>query len=303
MVELENLLGLGLEDVRFIGIWGMGGIGKTILAKIAYQRISRHFDCKSFLADVREKTIRDGLDSLQKRLLSDLLLKRLSDVQTGINMMLKILCHKKVLIVLDDVDQPEQLAALVGKKSWFGQGSRIIITTRDQGLLGHEVAEVQTYKVKELNNDESLKLFSLKAFNKDHPQEGYVELSQKFVNYANGHPLALVVLGSFLFGRCSDAWISSLHRFEKFLPEVILNVLQVSFDGLEEREKKIFLDIACFFKGEFKSRAKYILETLYGKLDISIDVLQRKSLLNVTQEGYQMHDFLQMLGKRIASQT
>ena len=100
------------------------------------------------------------------------------------------------------MDQPDQLEALASEQSWFGQGSRIIITTRDQHqLIKHQVAEVQIYKHRGLNNDESLKLFSQKAFKKDHPPEGYEELSQKFIYYAQGLPLALKILGSFLIGR------------------------------------------------------------------------------------------------------
>ena len=284
----------------------MGGIGKTTLARAVYNRFRDQFDGWSFLVNVRERAVKDSLVYLQRQLLSDLLFDRsidLSYVQRGINMITKRFCHKKVLIILDDVDQPEQLAALLGKQSWFGQGSRIIITTRDQGLLRHEVAEAQIYKVKELNNDESLNLFSMKAFEEDHPQEGYLELSQKFVNYANGLPLALEILGSVLFKKNTNAWIDYLHRIEKKPPNHVLEVLQISFDGLKERERKIFLDIACFFKGEFKSRVKYILKRLHDKPDIGIDVLQRKSLLNVTQEGYQMHDLLQILGKEIAHRT
>ena len=77
-------------------------------------------------------------------------------------------------------------------------------------------------------------------------------------------------------------------------------MLKISFDGLEDREKSIFLDIACFFKGEFKSHVTFILETLYDNPDIDIEVLKEKSLITITREGFQMHDLLQQLGKIIA---
>uniref|UniRef100_A0A2N9ILY7 Uncharacterized protein n=1 Tax=Fagus sylvatica TaxID=28930 RepID=A0A2N9ILY7_FAGSY len=301
MEELVNLLGMGLNDVRFIGIWGMGGIGKTTLARVVYERFHDDFDGSSFLANVREESGKHGgLVSLQKQLLSDVLFQRSTDFpsdQWQLKMIIQgRLRHKRVLVILDDVDQPDQLKALAGEQSWFGQGSRIIIITRDHHLLiSHQVAEAQIYKVEELNNDEALKLFSRKAFKEDNPREGYVEMCQKFINYAGHLPLALKVSGSFLFSRGLNLWESALVRFKENPPRKILDVLQISFDGLEEREKNIFLDIACFFKGEGESR----VTNLYDKPDIDIDVLLKKSLVTISFGHFQMHDLLQELGKEI----
>jgi hypothetical protein len=54
--------------------------------------------------------------------------------------------NKKVFIVLDDVDREKQLEALVGSHGWFGEGSRIIITSRDRHLLNRYVNN--TYEIK-----------------------------------------------------------------------------------------------------------------------------------------------------------
>ena len=75
------------------------------------------------------------------------------------------LCHKRILLVLDDIDKMKQLEMLAGEHDWFGSGSRIIITTRDAHLLeAHQVDEI--YEVKGLNDENALQLFSSKALKK-----------------------------------------------------------------------------------------------------------------------------------------
>uniref|UniRef100_A0A7N2LQH1 ADP-ribosyl cyclase/cyclic ADP-ribose hydrolase n=1 Tax=Quercus lobata TaxID=97700 RepID=A0A7N2LQH1_QUELO len=302
--EMKNLyLSMGLNDVHFIGIWGMGGIGKTTIAQILYDRICYRFAGSSFLENVRERSQNDGLVSLQKQLLSDVLFEKnidISNVQRGINLIRNRLCHKRVLVILDDVDQPKQLEALVGKQSWFGRGSVIIIITRNQHLLiTHEVVEEKIYKPEILNFDEALKLFSLKAFKQDNPLKGYEVLSKEFVYYAQGLPLALKVLGSFMFRRNLDAWESVLGRLKETPKRDIMDVLQISFDGLETTEKQIFLDIACFFKGMTKDRVANVLRTPHYKPIIEIDVLVEKYLIIISNGTLWMHDLIQELGKEI----
>uniref|UniRef100_A0A2N9G8I0 ADP-ribosyl cyclase/cyclic ADP-ribose hydrolase n=1 Tax=Fagus sylvatica TaxID=28930 RepID=A0A2N9G8I0_FAGSY len=197
MEKLVSLFGMELNDVRFIGIWGMGGMGKTTLAQVVYDRFHHKFEGSSFLANVRGHSGKHGLVYLQKQLLSDIFMERdidFQNVQWGINMIQERFCHKRVLVILDDVDQPDQLEALAGEQSWFGPGSRIIITTRDHHLLiSHQVAEAQIYKVEELNNDEALKLFSRKAFKEDNPLEGlnYLSSELRFIHW-DGYPLASI---------------------------------------------------------------------------------------------------------------
>ena len=298
--EINNsYLGIGLEDIRFIGIWGMGGMGKTTLARVLFQMIHYHFDANSFISNVKEESYKNGLISLQKQLLSDILIEsniRIRDIQWGNNMIKDRLCKKKVLIILDDVDQPEQLKALAGKRDWFGKGSRIIITTRDQRLLiTHDMTEAEIYKVKKLNDVEALQLFSREVFKKDYPSEDFMKLSQNVIHYANGLPLALKVLGSNLMKREPDVWEKILAKLKENPPRQLMDVLAISFNGLDSREKSVFLDIACFFKGENKYWVANILQTC-----IEIDVLMEKSLIYISHFGtLWMHDKLQDFGREI----
>ena len=67
---MESLLDIKVNDVRMVGIHGLGGIGKTTIAKAIYNRIFEHFEGSCFLEDVREKSkTNDGMIQLQEKLL------------------------------------------------------------------------------------------------------------------------------------------------------------------------------------------------------------------------------------------
>ncbi|TQD73140.1 hypothetical protein C1H46_041324 [Malus baccata] len=283
----------------------MGGIGKTTLAKLVYDKICHHFEVHFFLANVREACAKNGIVDLAKRLLSPLLKERTEEIwdeERASVLTEKFLHNKKVLLVLDDVDELKQLQVLAGNQGWFGMGSRIIVTTRNQRLLvQHDIAT--SYKVEGLNDAEALKLFSLHAFKKDQPEEVFLELSKYFINHAGGLPLALETLGSALFKRGLDAWHSVRDNLSKIPNPAIFDKLKISYDGLEEWEKSIFLDVACFYKGYYW---KQVIEKLdssnsFGiSSHIVIDVLiERSFLYQDHQKCIQMHDLIEEMALTI----
>ncbi|XP_039155705.1 disease resistance protein RPV1 [Eucalyptus grandis] len=306
VVKLVPMLNLESEDVLLIGFWGYGGVGKTTLAKALYNAIFMKFENSYFLGNVREAS-KDSKDlvSLQKKLLFGLLRKKFGgfSVDRGITLIKERLCRKKVLLVLDDVNDVNSLRVLAGEREWFGKGSRIIITTRDYHLLiGQEIHRDHIYEVKNLEHPEALELFKKHAFLRNNKIVIRRDLVDRALGYAKGHPLALEVLGSFLRGRGEDKWKSALKQLAKSPPKSINDVLKLSYDGLENYTKEIFLDIACFFKGRSTKYVKEVLNSCNFNTTIGIQVLVEKALIIEDGENLQMHDLIQSMGMNIVNE-
>ena len=148
-----------------------------------------------------------------------------------------------------------------------------------------------------------MKLFnSLYAFKHNHPGEDYMQRCYNVIHYSKGLPLPLKVLGAFLYSKSILEWKSELDKLKRIPNMETRNVLKIGFDGLDDKEKDIFLDIACFFEGEDKDFTIEILESCGFFPDIGIRVLIDKSLIIVSDNKLCMHDLLQETGWEIVWQ-
>lgn len=287
-----------------IGIWGMGGSGKTTTAKSIYNQIRRTYDYRSFIENIRQVCEQDskGYIHFQEQLLLDVLKSevKVHSTAAGTTLIEERLRGKRTLIVLDDVTKLEQVHALCGNRKWIGSGSVFIVTSRDIRLL-HLLEVDYIYKVEEMNESESLELFSWHAFREVTPTHDFIELSRNVVSYCGGLPLALEVLGSYLHKRTKQEWKSVLSKLRIIPNDQVHKKLRISFDGLEDQmERDIFLDICCFFIGKERG---YVTEILNGcglHADIGITVLIERSLVKVEENNkLGMHDLVRDMGREI----
>ncbi|XP_028793758.1 TMV resistance protein N-like [Neltuma alba] len=304
--EVMSLLDESDNSVSMLGIHGAGGIGKTTLAKAIYNSIFFYFEGACFLFDVREASKKyQGVVRLQQTLLSEVLEEKkmkFGSVDEGISKIKHRLSHKKILLILDDVEEVEQLEQLAGGADWFVCGSKIIITTRNKQLLvAHDLKK--TYEMKELNEHDSLKLFCWHAFRMSHPPKSYKSMSIGVTDYVRGLPLALKLIGSNLRRRKLAEWRYTLQQYNQITGRTIHEILKISCDCLQEGAKRIFLDIAFFFKEENLEYVEDILGACNYGPRFYIEVLVDKSLISVADNGrLHMHDLIQQMAREIVKQ-
>ncbi|KAL3745228.1 hypothetical protein ACJRO7_014357 [Eucalyptus globulus] len=287
-----------------IGIYGMGGIGKTTLAKVLYNKLSSQFEGRSFVANIRETSQHEGIKFLQKQLISSITKKTcdVSNVDEGIGIIKSQFTSKKCLILLDDMDDNTQLQALARDGSWFKAGSIVIITTRNKSVLDEARASYM-YQLDELPFDQSLILFSRHAFGKDSPPSDYEVISRDVVSTTGCLPLALEAIGSSLFGKAKEAWKDASKKLKNVPDKKVQESLRISYDALDEDVQQIFLDIACFFNRSSKQIPTYMWDACNFFPGKGIELLSLMSLIKIDKDGkIMMHDQLRDLGKEIVRQ-
>ncbi|KAL9817036.1 putative disease resistance protein [Arabidopsis thaliana] len=277
IAKMESLLCLESQGVRIVGIWGPAGVGKTTIARALYNQYHENFNLSIFMENVRESYGEADLDDYEERLKS-----------------------QKVLIILDDVDNIEQLKALAKESQWFGNKSRIVVTTQNKQLLvSHDINHM--YQVAYPSKQEALTIFCQHAFKQSSPSDDLKHLAIEFTTLAGHLPLALRVLGSFMRGKGKEEWEFSLPTLKSRLDGEVEKVLKVGYDGLHDHEKDLFLHIACIFSGQHENYLKQmIIANNDTYVSFGLQVLADKSLIQKFENGrIEMHSLLRQLGKEV----
>ncbi|KAJ0799959.1 putative TIR domain, P-loop containing nucleoside triphosphate hydrolase [Helianthus annuus] len=308
--DINSWLRSEQPDHPVLAICGMGGSGKTTLAKYIYNLNKQNFECSSFLEGIENQPA--VLLGLQKQLLRDVSGNNImiSNVSEGTFQIEKVIERKRVLTVIDDIDDKDTLNTLVGTKVFHTQ-SKIIITTRHLTIhtwFGSISIGCHVNKIELLNVHESLELLSYHAFGSKVPMEGFEELAIQLAKYCEGNPLALKVLGSSLSegqGTRIETWRSTMNSLNSLKGDInikIQGVLQKSFDTLPcESHRELFLHIACLFLGEHSYYVKRILEDDYHAGSGIVTLINRCLVTDPRVSGKKlaMHKLLQDMARNI----
>ncbi|CAN7121607.1 unnamed protein product [Brassica rapa subsp. narinosa] len=307
--EIKSKLILQSEEVKVIALVGPAGIGKTTTARVLYNQLSPCFPFNTFLENIRgsyEKPCGNDYQlklCLHKNLLSQLFNQKEIEVR-HLGAAQQMLSDKKVLVVLDEVDSWWQLEEITSQRGWFGPRSIIIITTEDRKLLKTlRLGIDHIYEMKFPTRNESLQIFCHYAFGQKSPDYGFESLAWEVTGLAGDLPLGLRVMGSYLRGMSREEWIDALPRLKSSLDREIESTLRLSYDGLSDKDKALFLHCACFFS-KFPyfltvDRLKRLLEKSSLDVNHGLQVLAYKSLIYIEEGSVRMHRLLQKMAREI----
>ncbi|KAJ8648581.1 hypothetical protein MRB53_001604 [Persea americana] len=331
--DREKVVGLLTADgdysaansgIQVVPICGMGGLGKTTLAQLAYndERVVKHFEVKAWVYVSEDFNLIRLANAIVKSVTgSDPHLTNLDPFQVSIK---EALNGKKFLLVLDDVwnENCSDWDALRAPLMFGARGSRILVTTRSQ-RVSSIMGTVAAHSLQGLSDDDCWSLFKKRAFVDEdsdaHPD--LVKIGKKIVNKCKGLPLAVKTLGGLLRSLVdvveweailkSEIWDLSEERSD------ILPALRLSYHHLPAHLKRCFAFCGCVInKGSFgvegdglilKWMAQGFIQPKKSTSEQMEDIgreyladLVSRSLLNYKEiYGYTMHDLTHDLARSV----
>ncbi|XP_074284842.1 putative disease resistance protein RGA1 isoform X2 [Silene latifolia] len=281
------LLDSSLQDeVSFLSIVGIGGLGKTTLAQLVFNddRVKAAFPLRLWTCVSDENAEEFKVKKILAKILESASDKKhdSSTMDLVHRKLLGFLGGKKYLIVLDDVWN-EDLEKWLSLKKFLmsgGGGSRVLVTTRSE-RTAMVVDEKHKYELTGLSPENSWRLFEMTAFGeKDRQDVNYAELitlGQKIVEQCSNVPLAIKVVGTLLYGQNVSKWklfqecgIAKLKDGDN----KIMSILKLSYDNLESNLKTCFTYCALFPKDTRIDKEKLIRLWMAQGYIVPLDVGQ-----------------------------
>ncbi|KAL3507496.1 hypothetical protein ACH5RR_032878 [Cinchona calisaya] len=256
------------ESVCVLPIVGMGGIGKTTLARKVFNdlKIKKHFDKRIWVCISDDFDV----DRLFGLILESIQLQKpkAESREAKVKQLKELLDGKKYLLIIDDVWNEEVipwndfLGSLRGISS--AKGNCILVTTRKQPVATITGTSSSSYSLKQLSDDKCWLILKENAFGSGEVPEGLQDIGFQIAQKCQGLPLAASVLGGMLRNKGRDAWLITLETELQNLggdeDNSVNQILKLSFDHLPYPSLKNCFAYCSIFPKDFKLKKDQLIQ-------------------------------------------
>ncbi|KAM7486611.1 hypothetical protein LguiA_002620 [Lonicera macranthoides] len=247
------------DNVRKIGIWGMGGVGKTTMAKEVFERVRKDgiFDELVMVVVSQKPDLKkvqgDIAELLGLRFEEQSLFARACQLQKRLTQKRPNGKPKKILIILDDVWTSLNLKDVGINLEEVDNICKILLTSREKDVCD-QMGTDKTFPINVLAMEEARNLFQETARIPSGATD-FFSIAEDILNECGGLPLAITTIASLLANKCKEAWMM-VHRELKASDlqgeyAKVYGTLQVSYDFLRTEEIKNCFLLCCLFPEDF----------------------------------------------------
>ncbi|XP_030929223.1 disease resistance protein At4g27190-like [Quercus lobata] len=323
----ETMRALSADGVQVIGIWGLGGVGKTTLVKNLNNKLvddsTQPFGIVIWVTVSKNLVIKNIQTQIVERLKLEKVMEE-SEQRKAIRIYERLKKEEKFLLILDDVWTKIDLDALGVPRPEVHKGCKIILTSRRKEVCRTMTTNLEI-KIEGLNDVEAWQLFCQKAGDVAH-LEDIKPLAEAIVKECCRLPLAIIIVGAAMRKKTKvELWKHALKELKRSVPSIegieaeVYKPLKLSYDSLQGNNIKSCFLYCCLFPEDFPILISELVRDWraegligegqnWGDMDEGISLIENLKDSCLLEDGpygitVKMHDVVRDVAKWISSSS